>query len=45
MKVENFQSPLSASWRTEKDPGAAQTESKNQITRGVDGVSSHKPGF
>lgn len=46
MKVENFQSLLSASWRTKKDRGTAQTESKKpQITRGVDGISSHKPGF
>ena len=45
MKVENFQSLLYASWRTKKDHGTAQTESKNQITRGVDGISAHKPGF
>lgn len=45
MKVENFQSLLSASWRTKKDHGTPQTESKNQITRGVDGISSHKLGF
>ena len=37
--------PKSAVCKLEKYPGAAQTESKNQITRGVDGVSSHKPGF